>query len=247
MRRRAPSSPPRAPVRAGGSTLRGPAEREPARARLRIVGGSLGGRLIELAVRTGSVRPTSDRLREAIASALDARDGIRDRNVLDLFAGSGALAFEALSRGARAAVLVDSDPVVLRAVESNAASLGIADRVRTQLADLLTSSSRAATALKPLAESPFDLVFCDAPYARVAELPPLFAFLFDAGVVAPHALVVVERPANLAPSPPATTLELLRDYRHGSSAAGLFASPSTVLRAGSGQPIAPDGVPSLDR
>ena len=79
---------------------------------MRIVGGRLSGRRFG-ATKGRGTRPTSDRVREALASALDARAAFDQASVLDLFAGTGALSFEALSRGAAEAVLVDRDPEAL--------------------------------------------------------------------------------------------------------------------------------------
>lgn len=190
-------------------------------ARLRIVGGSFGGRTISVPVDEGSVRPTSERLREAIASALEARGAIAGRRVLDLFAGSGALAFEALSRGAASASLVEHDRMVARAIESSARALGVEPRVSVLLADLLDPAKQPIAALRAAGAEPFDLVLCDPPYARVAELSGLFARLLEAGVVAAGGLVVVEHPSNVAP-PSLADLVVERTYRHGSSAATLY-------------------------
>ncbi|MBP7683736.1 MAG: RsmD family RNA methyltransferase, partial [Deltaproteobacteria bacterium] len=94
---------------------------------MRIVGGTLGGRRFD-GPPSDLTRPTSERVREALASALDARDAIRDVRVLDLFAGTGALAFEALSRGATDACLVERDPRVVKAAQQSIAALGLGER-----------------------------------------------------------------------------------------------------------------------
>lgn len=122
-------------------------------AELRITGGELGGRRIRAP--RGDVRPTTERVREAIFSILGDVAGAR---VLDLFCGSGALAIEALSRGAAEATLVDTRPATAR---RNLEALGLAERARTVRSD-------AARFLRRAEASSFDLVLCDPPY-RLAD------------------------------------------------------------------------------
>jgi 16S rRNA (guanine966-N2)-methyltransferase len=122
-------------------------------AELRITGGELGGRRIR--VPRGDVRPTTERVREAVFSILGSVAGAR---VLDLFCGSGALAIEALSRGASEATLVDTRPATAR---RNLESLGLVQRARTVRSD-------AARFLRRAEASSFDLVLCDPPY-RLAD------------------------------------------------------------------------------
>jgi 16S rRNA (guanine966-N2)-methyltransferase len=122
-------------------------------AELRITGGELGGRRIR--VPRGDVRPTTERVREAVFSILGDLDGA---TVLDLFCGSGALAIEALSRGAAEATLVDTRPATAR---TNLEALGLVERARTVRSD-------AARFLRRAEASSFDLVLCDPPY-RLAD------------------------------------------------------------------------------
>jgi len=123
-------------------------------AELRITGGELGGRRIRA---PRGVRPTTERVREAIFSILGDVAGAR---VLDLFCGSGALAIEALSRGASEATLVDTGPATAR---RNLESLGLVQRARTVRSD-------AARFLRRAEASSFDLVLCDPPYRLAARL-----------------------------------------------------------------------------
>jgi len=125
---------------------------------LRVIAGSAGGR--KLVAPKGGARPTTDRLKEALFSSLGAR--VHDATVLDLYAGSGALAIEALSRGAARATLVDRDT---RAAVGNIERLGLAERVELVRAD----ASRWLENRESREErSVFDLVFVDAPY-RLAD------------------------------------------------------------------------------
>ena len=106
---------------------------------MRIVGGQFGGRRL-LMPKDQRVRPTADRVREAWMSILgEALDGAR---VLDLFAGSGALGLEALSRGAGSATFVELNPPSLKALESNIAALGVGDRVTVHRGDAIRFARR---------------------------------------------------------------------------------------------------------
>ena len=116
---------------------------------MRIIAGELGGRTL-VAPRGWKVRPTSDRVREAIFSALA---GVEGAVVLDLFCGTGALAIEALSRGATRAILVDTDP---RLARRNVGDLGLGGRAEVVRADAVRFLRRRGER--------FELIFCDPPY-----------------------------------------------------------------------------------
>jgi 16S rRNA (guanine966-N2)-methyltransferase len=168
-----------------------------ARARgLRVIAGSARGR--RLATPAGDVtRPMADRVRESLFSALDARDRLRDARVLDLFAGSGSLAIEALSRGAQGAVLVERDRRVADVAAANVADLGFDDRARVEVRGV-----PAAVAGVAPGEAPFDLVFCDPPYdlddGNVLEI---LRAVTARGWTSDDALVVVHRRASPPPLP----------------------------------------------
>lgn len=163
----------------------------------RIVAGVFGGR--RLAAPAGQLtRPTSDRVREALFSSLASAYGghLRKLRVLDLYAGSGALGLEALSRGAEYAVFVESDPKAARVIKENIATLGVAGQTEILRA-------RAATAVsQPPAGGPFDIVLADPPYSVAEdELAAVLGGLAAHGWYAPDATVVVER-SRRAPEPP---------------------------------------------
>lgn len=122
---------------------------------VRIVGGDLRGRRIEVPAR--GVRPTSDRTREAIFDVLGP-GGVAGARVLDLYAGTGALGIEALSRGARTARFLEGNRAVARALRENLARLGLEERASVHEADL------SRVELPAGALGPFDLVFLDPPY-----------------------------------------------------------------------------------
>ncbi len=126
---------------------------------VRVIGGSSRGRRLPARLPPG-VRPTSDRVREAIFDVLGSMGGVDGLAVLDLFCGSGAMGAEALSRGAAAAAFVDHDPDAVAAVRANLAAAGLAELpgrpatvVRAELPGWLGQAGR------------FDVAFCDPPYA----------------------------------------------------------------------------------
>ncbi len=168
---------------------------------MRIVAGRWGGRRIA-APRGGATRPTSDRVREAVFSILG--DVVPGARVLDLFAGSGALGLEALSRGAAAAVFVDSAPAAARAVRTNLEALGVdAEVVRADAVVALRSAARAG--------HQYDLVLLDPPYRRAAALAPALGAGLGA-VLAPGARVVAESDRR---APLDLPLPLLDERRYG--------------------------------
>jgi len=185
---------------------------------LRIVGGSLSGR--RFAAPAGqATRPTTDRVREALGSVLESRNLLRDSQVLDLYAGSGALAFEALSRGAQHAVLVDKDARCVRLIEQNAKNLGLSARTRVVRAGLGTA--RAVSLVANALPSPATLVFVDPPYAEVAAAVTLLEALLEAGTLARDARIMLEHAHKTPPSLGEGFTELAQ-YRYGDSALKLW-------------------------
>lgn len=155
---------------------------------MRIVGGAYGGRLLT-APPGRETRPTSDRVREALFSILEARAGeetgvLAGARVLDLFAGSGALGLEALSRGAASAVFVDSAQAAVEAVRANLAALGLDAPVHRR-------DAPAALRDAALRGDAYDLVFLDPPYRPAAGLAAQLCEALPA-VLAPGARVVAE-------------------------------------------------------
>ena len=150
---------------------------------MRIVAGKWGGRTIR-APRGTFVRPTTDRVREAVFAILG--EDVKGSVVLDLFAGTGAMAIESLSRGAAGAVLVESSPIALNALRANLAAL------EAKGALCLPLDYREAVRRLSAKGKTFDLVFLDPPYGK--GLVGLSAGLLSrAGILAPGAVVVAER------------------------------------------------------
>lgn len=156
---------------------------------MRVVGGEFRSRKLDRP--PAGVRPTSDRVREALFSKLGDVNGMR---VLDLFAGTGALAIEALSRGAAEAVLVDVAAASLTVVRKNLASLGLEDRARAIRGDAVRILGGE------LRGQAFDLVLVDPPYGS-DRLTPVLDQLTEGGVLDPNATVVVETAKRHALAP----------------------------------------------
>jgi 16S rRNA (guanine966-N2)-methyltransferase len=153
---------------------------------LKLTGGEFRGRMIQTPSDhsgTAKVRPTQARLRQALFNSLQAV--IPEAKVLDLFGGSGALGFEALSRGAASVVYIEDARTALKLLEKNAATLGVSDRVR------IISDSVANTMKRVGAHQPFDLVLADPPYAAGWELKLLTDLRWD-DLLAPEGHFCVE-------------------------------------------------------
>jgi 16S rRNA (guanine(966)-N(2))-methyltransferase RsmD len=175
---------------------------------MRIIAGSRKGQTI-FAPRGLDTRPTSDRVREAAFNLIGPVDGA---TVLDLFAGSGAMGLEALSRGADRAVFVEHDSEAARSIERNL------DRLRLTGAAVLRSDVVQALAAEGGAGRRYDLVLVDPPYAMFADLQPQLARYLPA-VLADDGLVVVETDARTDPELP---LQQRTSRRYGSARVTLF-------------------------
>ncbi|HMC79218.1 MAG TPA: 16S rRNA (guanine(966)-N(2))-methyltransferase RsmD [Acidimicrobiia bacterium] len=170
---------------------------------MRVIAGEAKGRRLT-GIRSSAIRPTSDRVREALFSALGA--AVPGARVLDLYAGSGALGIEALSRGAAGAVFVDSDREAVAAIRANLALTGTDDRasvVRSPVGSFLAAGRHG----------PFDLVFLDPPYAQGLPVKDLEA-LVAGGFLDAGASVVLETRGPDAP-PPVEGLEVVSRRRYG--------------------------------
>ncbi|MFB9690929.1 MULTISPECIES: 16S rRNA (guanine(966)-N(2))-methyltransferase RsmD [Amycolatopsis] len=152
----------------------------------RIVAGTAGGR--RLKVPPKGTRPTSERVREALFNALETAGELDGARVLDLYAGSGALGLEALSRGAADALFVEADRRAVDVLRGNVAALGLGGTVRAGQVEAVVAAP---------APGPFDLVLADPPYAvDAAALGSVLAALAAGGWLGSSALVVIERAAR---------------------------------------------------
>jgi 16S rRNA (guanine966-N2)-methyltransferase len=160
----------------------------------RIVAGTLGGRRI-VAPAGERTRPTSDRVREALFSTLESLVDLEGVRFADLYAGSGAVGLEALSRGASHVLLVESDARVGRVIRSNIAALGAAPAAR-----LAPGKVTTVLAAGPEGGQPYDVVFADPPYGVPDDdVAVMLAALVDGGWLAADAVVVVERSTRSGP------------------------------------------------
>jgi 16S rRNA (guanine966-N2)-methyltransferase len=174
---------------------------------VRIVAGELGGRRLASPARGADVRPTSDRVREAVFSMLGDVSGSL---VLDLFSGTGALAIEALSRGAERATLVEADT---RLARRNVASLGLGERVEIVRSDVRAFLRRDGPA--------YELVFCDPPYRLADRLGPELDQLLPPRL-ATGARVITESAAD---RPLELGLPLAREREYGDTLIRIHKAP----------------------
>lgn len=176
---------------------------------MRIVGGRLRGRALQ-APKSAAIRPTADRLRESLFDILihSYGDPISDVRVLDLFAGTGALGIEALSRGAAFALFVDDGTEARALLRGNVEALGLGGATR-----IFRRDATRLGAAHPLPA--FSLVFADPPYGRALAAQALTSAR-EGGWLAPGALVVVEEAAAPAFAAPRGFVELERRRHAGS-------------------------------
>lgn len=179
---------------------------------MRIVGGTLGGRVLR-APRGAATRPTSEKVREAIFNILGSVDGA---HVLDLFAGSGALGIEALSRGAAHATFVDAGKPAVTALRANLRDLGLEDR-----AAVLAMDAVAAAARPP--EVPWRIVFVDPPYA--SDLARRAVSALPRESLAPGARVVIEHDRRGIPPDALGSLLRTDQRRYGDTMVSFFEVP----------------------
>ena len=178
---------------------------------MRIVGGLFKGRAI-VAPQGRDTRPTSDRARESIFNVLAHADwspGVEGRRVLDLFAGSGALGFEAMSRGAAFALFVETDTAARGAIRDNIEALGLFGNTRIHRRD--------ATDLGPKPAGlggPFEIVFLDPPYGKGLGERAMDG-LGKGAWIAPDALIMLEVGADETPNLPA--FEILDERSYGAA------------------------------
>jgi 16S rRNA (guanine966-N2)-methyltransferase len=159
----------------------------------RIIAGTYGGR--RLAAPAGArTRPTSDRVREALFSSLEAMTDLSGARFADLYAGSGAVGLEALSRGARHALLVESEPRAARVIRGNIAALGVG-----AVARLITGTVNQVVC-GPRDGDPYCVVFADPPYTVPDdEVTGVQRALVAGGWLAADAVVVIERATRTPP------------------------------------------------
>jgi len=179
---------------------------------MRIVGGTLGGRVLR-APSGPATRPTSEKVREAVFAILPPVDGI---HVLDLFAGSGALGIEALSRGAARATFADTGRPALAAIRANLRELGLEGRAEVLAMDAVAAAQR------PPAE-PWRFVFVDPPYA--SDLAQRAVLALPPASLAPGAQIVIEHDRRGIPPEALGSLLRTDQRRYGDTMVSFFEVP----------------------
>jgi 16S rRNA (guanine(966)-N(2))-methyltransferase RsmD len=178
---------------------------------VRVIAGSHKGQKLS-APRGLDTRPTSDRVRESVFNLVGPLEGAR---VLDLFAGSGALGIEAMSRGAASAVFVERDPDAVRTIERNL------DRLRLIGARVVHDDALRTIAEEATAGAKYDLVLVDPPYGMLTEIQPRLACHLPP-LLAPDGLLVVETDARAEPELP---LPVRTSRKYGQTRVTLFEAP----------------------
>lgn len=184
---------------------------------MRIVGGSLSGRVLR-APPGAATRPTSEKVREAIFNILgNIMGSLEGDHVLDLFAGSGALGIEALSRGAAHGTFVDAGKPALASMRGNLRELGLENRALVVTGDAVAQAARLVPA------SPWRLVFVDPPYK--SDLATRAVLAISAEKLAPGAVIVIEHDRHNAPPDALGSLLRTDQRRYGDTLVSFFEVP----------------------
>lgn len=185
---------------------------------MRVVAGEVRGRRL-VAPAGSDTRPTLDRVREAMFNSLVSLDAVRDARVLDLYAGSGALGIEALSRGASSCVFIDVDRDARRAIDTNLVTTGYTDRSTVVGRDVASWLQESVATADP-ARRDFDLVLIDPPYATDEAQ---WTVLFDALTVLAAGGVVVAESARSVACPEGWDAQ--REKRYGGTLVTILLPP----------------------
>ena len=193
---------------------------------MRVIAGQFRSRRLQT-LRGTALRPSSDRLRETLFNVLGA--AVEGSLFLDLFAGSGAVGIEALSRGARAAIFVENHPAGAALISRNLTSLGIpmAQRVASHktfagIAEILRMDAVEALEMLAGSRARVDFVFADPPYANVRVYEDILGFLGGSDLLARNGLVIAEHRRKLDLLPIAGRLERTRVLEQGDSALSFY-------------------------
>jgi 16S rRNA (guanine966-N2)-methyltransferase len=187
---------------------------------MRVIAGSHRGRRLSGPQGT-TLRPTSDKVREALFSILGTQ--VSGGRFLDLYAGTGAVGIEALSRGAIAATFVESDPKAVQLLEKNLRTCQMLDRAQVRMEQAAAFLER-----KNRWGGPFDVLFADPPYSALDELDILF-HIWRPGLLSEHAAVIIEQDSRTELPASINHATLVRRYVYGDTALHLYdMSPSAL-------------------
>jgi len=189
---------------------------------MRVIAGSHRGR--RLTGPQGTVlRPTSDKVREALFSILGTQ--VSGHRFLDLYAGTGAVGIEALSRGASAVTFVESDPMAVQLLRKNLRTCQLLDRAQIHVAQTAAFLDRA-----DWWNAPYDILFADPPYAALDELNVLI-HAWRPGLLSEHAAMIIEQDVHTALPASIDHAALVRRYQYGDTALYLFGVSTAVSAA----------------
>ena len=185
---------------------------------MRVIAGTYRSRILE-SLKGLALRPTSDRLRETLFDVLGA--SVAGSRFIDLFAGTGAIGIEALSRGAAEAVFVENHPPAVALIRRNLESLGIRTGATVLSTEALRGLEKLASRQKGTT-SGFDIVFLDPPYAAAKEYARVLEFLGSTELVAPGGVVVVEHRRSFDLPEEVRALLRFRVLRQGDAALSFY-------------------------
>jgi 16S rRNA (guanine(966)-N(2))-methyltransferase RsmD len=185
---------------------------------MRIIAGTFRSRQLK-SLKGIALRPTSDKLRETLFNVLG--ELVLDARFVDLFAGTGAVGIEALSRGAREAIFVEKHPPAVALIRKNLESLEICKGARVLPLDSLRALKRLAEA-PAVASAHIDILFLDPPYAEKLEYRNVLSFLGESNLLPENAVVVAEHQRSLDLPETFGKLERVRVLRQGDAALSFF-------------------------
>ncbi len=185
---------------------------------MRVIAGTYRSRILK-SLKGLALRPTSDRLRETLFNVLAT--SITGSHFVDLFAGTGAIGIEALSRGAAEVVLIENHPPAVNLIRRNLESLGINTGVTILAVDALRGLAMLASR-KKVAEPGYDYVFLDPPYAAAEDYSRVLEFLGSADLLAPRGMVIAEHRRGFDLREEAGVLRRFRVLKQGDAALSFY-------------------------
>jgi 16S rRNA (guanine966-N2)-methyltransferase len=185
---------------------------------MRVIAGTYRSRILK-SLKGLALRPTSDRLRETLFNVLGP--GVFGARFLDLFAGTGAIGIEALSRGAKEVVFIENHPPAAKLIRRNLDSLEIRTGFTVMAVDALGGLAMLASR-KPPSATGFDCIFLDPPYAAAEEYARVLEFLGSKELLAPGGIVVAEHRRNFDLCEEAGALERFRVLKQGDAALSFY-------------------------
>ncbi|HXM94577.1 MAG TPA: 16S rRNA (guanine(966)-N(2))-methyltransferase RsmD [Candidatus Dormibacteraeota bacterium] len=198
---------------------------------MRIIAGTYRSRLLK-SLKGQALRPTSDRLRETLFNVLGP--SVVGARFVDVFAGTGAVGIEALSRGAADIVFIENHAPAAALIRRNLETLDVRSGTTILMSDAVRGLEMLASRNRPI-DAPFDYVFVDPPYASSVEYSRVLRFLGTGTVVAPNGIVIVEHRHNLSLPEHVGELHRVRILKQGDAALSFFRRSSSADEIGSAE------------